>query len=277
MQRVAASMMMLALFTTPAVARICPDCPTTLIGGGGSSTNECVVQWIGIASDAPSCADGDATCDADATADGVCTFPLQACFAMEASCGATSVTSVKVGPSKVPQASTLQSAIGGLAAGGCAEVPVTVPVKRKTGAKPIKAGKTSLKVTTESEPGKDKDKLVLTCLPAAPSFAADIQPIFTARCATLGGCHDVQANGGLVMLEGEAYGDLVNAASASSKKDRVEPGKIPASLMARRLFGQDGAQMPSGCPNFPPPEGGCATDAEIYTILSWIQNGAPNN
>jgi hypothetical protein len=273
MHRLGASLISLALFATSASA-VCPgDC----VGGGGSPTNECVMQWGGIASDAPSCHDGDPACDADATADGVCTFALQACFGLDASCGAVSVRNAKVGPSKVPAAATLSSAIRSLAAGTCADVPVTVPVKRKPGAKPIKPGKTTLKVMVESEPGKDKDKLALTCLPSTPSFAADVQPIFTARCATAGGCHDVQANGGLVMLTGESYGDLVNAASASSKKVRVKPGSIPASLMARRLFGQDGLQMPSGCPDFPPPEGGCATDAEIYTLLSWIQNGAPNN
>lgn len=273
MHRVGASLALLVLASTSAFAA----CPGSCVGGGSSPTNECVVQWGGITSDAPSCADGDPSCDTDGEADGSCTFALQACFGIDASCGATTVSAVKIAPSKVPEAARLTSAIRGLAAGTCAEVPVVVPVKRKSGAKPIKAGKVTLKVLVESEPGKDKDKLSLTCLPAAPSFAQDIQPIFTARCATAGGCHDVAANGGLVMLEGESYADLVNAGSSLGKKKRVLPGKIPASLMARRLFGQDGIQMPSGCPNFPPPEGGCATDAEIYAILSWIQNGAPNN
>jgi hypothetical protein len=34
--------------------------------------------------------------------------------------------------------------------------------------------------------------------------------------------------------------------------------------------------MPQGCPNLPP-AGGCLTDAQIFTILSWIANGAPDN
>jgi hypothetical protein len=34
--------------------------------------------------------------------------------------------------------------------------------------------------------------------------------------------------------------------------------------------------MPFGCP-LAPGVGGCLTNAEIYTILAWIQSGAPNN
>jgi len=275
MQAVAASLISLVLFSSTALAA----CPGECIGGGASPTNECVLQWGGITSEAPACADGDPSCDADGLANGVCTFALQACFGLDAACGATTVSNVKVAPAKVPEAATLSSAIRALTAGTCADVPVVVAVKRKPGAKPIKPGKTTLKVLVDSDPGKDKDKLSLTCLPAAPSFATDIQAILTKRCATEGGCHVAgdHDHAGLELAEGEAYGELVNAASASSKKKRVLPGKLPASLMARRLFGQDGLQMPSGCPTTPSPFAGCATEEEIYLMLSWIQNGAPNN
>jgi len=276
MQAVAASVISLVFFVTSALAA----CPGECIGGGASPANECVLQWGGIPSEAPACADGDPSCDADGLPNGVCTFALQACFGLDAACGATTVSNVKVAPAKVPEAATLASAIRALAAGTCAEVPVVVPVKRKPGAKPMKPGKTTLKVLVDSDPGKDKDKLSLTCLPAAPSFAADVQAIFDKRCATLGGCHDAEAQGGLTLLAGESYGDLVNAAASLSKRKRVLPGKIPASLVARVLHGPEGRaidQMPSGCPTVPPPIGGCATPEEIYLILAWIQNGAPNN
>jgi hypothetical protein len=34
--------------------------------------------------------------------------------------------------------------------------------------------------------------------------------------------------------------------------------------------------MPQGCPGFPP-LGGCLTREEIFTIVAWIAEGAPNN
>jgi hypothetical protein len=59
------------------------------------------------------------------------------------------------------------------------------------------------------------------------------------------------------------------------------PGSIAKSFMARKILGHglnaaNGSMMPQGCPGLPP-EGGCLTPAEEYTILAWIQSGAPNN
>src|SRR5687767_15782204 len=48
---------------------------------------------------------------------------------------------------------------------------------------------------------------------ANPSFANDIQPIFSKRCS-IGGCHSLNsARGELVLLPGHAYDSIVNKPS----------------------------------------------------------------
>src|SRR5205814_6935552 len=143
--------------------------------------------------------------------------------------------------------------------------------------------------TAASGGKRDKDTLKLTCLPStvAPSFANAVQPIFTAKCAYAGGCHDsgfrAGANGsrpGQVLEPGVAYGDTVNVQSSESPKFlRVKPGSIKSSFMARKILGQGivpqpigGARMPLGCPGGPLPSGGCLDQDELFTLLYWIAN-----
>ena len=110
---------------------------------------------------------------------------------------------------------------------------------------------------------------------ANPSFANDIQPIFTRRCA-IGGCHTVNsARAELVLLPGHAYDSLVNKRSyLSSVYDRVEPGDAASSWLVR-MIGPDedarehNARMPLG--------GHPLTDNQIATIVNWIENGALRN
>ena len=110
---------------------------------------------------------------------------------------------------------------------------------------------------------------------ANPSFANDIQPIFTRRCA-IGGCHTVNsARAELVLLPGHAYDSLVNKRSyLSSVYDRVEPGDAASSWLVR-MIGPDedarehNARMPLG--------GQPLTDNQIATIVNWIENGALRN
>ncbi|HTD27664.1 MAG TPA: hypothetical protein VK649_11825, partial [Candidatus Elarobacter sp.] len=124
----------------------------------------------------------------------------------------------------------------------------------------------------------------LTCTPGAaqPSFAQNVQPIFTSRCA-ITSCHTgppQQASGGQSLDAAVAYAQSVNAPATTGKLLRVKPGSIRASQLAHRILGQGlprgGAVMPQGCPGFPP-AGGCLTTEEIFTILSWIAAGAPDN
>jgi hypothetical protein len=257
------------------------DCAPTCVGGGGPAATDCVVTFGGIASTVVSCVDGSA-CDQDATADGVCTFPLEACFGVDPACGVTAVTSVKVAPASLPAAATLAAGIQGLAVGACTTPGFAVPIKR-TPAK-LKAGKAKLKVITVADGKKDADKITLTCEPASPSFATQIQPIFTARCANPT-CHDNDSVAqGLNLSEGKAPGTVVNVPSTEGGALRlVQPGSLKKSFLAKKIIPGaklkfiEGATMPQGCPGAPLSDGGCPTDAEIYAILAWIQAGALSN
>ena len=110
---------------------------------------------------------------------------------------------------------------------------------------------------------------------ANPSFANDIQPIFTRRCA-IGGCHTVNsARAELVLTAGHAYDSLVNKPSyLNPVLDRVEPGDSSKSWLVRMIGPDDAARlnysrMPLG--------GHPLTDNQIATIVNWIENGAPRN
>ena len=60
-----------------------------------------------------------------------------------------------------------------------------------------------------------------------------------------------------------------------AKLQRVKPGSLKKSYLTLGLFpGTLAIQMPDGCPNVVAPVTRCLTDAEVYTILAWIQAGA---
>ena len=110
---------------------------------------------------------------------------------------------------------------------------------------------------------------------ANPSFANDIQPIFTRRCA-IGGCHSVNsARAEMVLTAGHAYDSIVNKPSyLNSVLDRVEPGDAASSWLVRMIEADDDARlhysrMPLG--------GQPLTNNQIATIVNWIENGALRN
>lgn len=110
---------------------------------------------------------------------------------------------------------------------------------------------------------------------ANPSFASDVQPIFTARCA-IGGCHTVlSARAEMVLSLGHAYDSLVNTPGfLYSQLDRVEPGDAANSWLVRMIEDDEGARfgfarMPLG--------GQPLTRNQIATIVNWIENGALRN
>src|SRR4029077_20490947 len=146
----------------------------------------------------------------------------------------------------------------------------------------MKTGIESMKAIVVAGGKKAPDTVKLTCQAATPSFAADIQPLLTQRC-TQGACHGADfVSEGLNLSEGTAYAALVGPKSTEGGKLQiVMQGSIAKSFMARKILGRGlkaatGSMMPQGCPGVPP-EGGCLTPAEEYTILAWIQSGAPNN
>ncbi len=71
---------------------------------------------------------------------------------------------------------------------------------------------------------------------ANPSFATDIQPIFTRRCA-IGGCHSLNsARAEMVLVAGHAYDSIVNKPSfLNPALDRVEPGDAANSWLVRMI------------------------------------------
>jgi hypothetical protein len=103
-----------------------------------------------------------------------------------------------------------------------------------------------------------------------PSFSADIQPIFTARCA-LSGCHNATAQGGMNLSDGKAYGNIVNIASTQDNtKKRVLPNDADNSYLVMKIEGKQtvGTRMP---------QGGTLSDDDIQLIKNWINKGAKNN
>jgi hypothetical protein len=111
------------------------------------------------------------------------------------------------------------------------------------------------------------------CGSASVSFSADVQPVFTARCAT-NGCHKgVKPQEGLNMTAGSAYGALVNvtAAQCNDGRKRVLPGDPGQSYIVNKLLGTGmcfGTKMPKL---------GAVPEGELAAITNWICGGALDN
>jgi hypothetical protein len=106
------------------------------------------------------------------------------------------------------------------------------------------------------------------------SFAADIQPILSQRCAG-SQCHDDDNPAdGLRLTAGAAYAGLVDRATVQCP-DRVyvAPGAPEESYLIFKLRGAGpcyyGDRMPRGTTPLTP--------AQIDLIAAWIAAGAPNN
>ena len=108
-----------------------------------------------------------------------------------------------------------------------------------------------------------------------PSFANDIQPIFTKRCS-IGGCHSLaSAQSQLVLVAGHAYDSLVNKPSSLvSGRIRVVPGDAPNSWLVAMIGHDDAARLNNARM---PLAGQPLTPNQIATIVNWIENGAPRN
>ena len=106
-----------------------------------------------------------------------------------------------------------------------------------------------------------------------PSFAQDIQATFNNRGCTGAGCHGTSsASAGLILVSGQAYGNLVNITSTNeSPKKRVLPGDAANSYIVNKIEGTQsvGGRMPLNAAAL------SATD--IQNIKNWINQGAKNN
>lgn len=105
---------------------------------------------------------------------------------------------------------------------------------------------------------------------ANPSFATNIQTIFNSSCA-IGNCHDNTAQGGLVLLSGQSYGNLVNVPSSGEpNRTRIIPSDADNSYVVVKLEGRQnvGERMPLT---------GSISSTQLQNIKNWINQGAQNN
>ncbi|HVT45588.1 MAG TPA: hypothetical protein VMT00_14505 [Thermoanaerobaculia bacterium] len=129
--------------------------------------------------------------------------------------------------------------------------------------------------------------LTLACgelkdLPTAPddegppdpsaTFTRVQREIFTPTC-TLIGCHDAQfPQSELVLVEGQAYANIVNRPSVGANIPRITPGDPSRSYLYLKVTGApsiSGDRMPQGRPPL--------SEAELDLIRDWIRRGAPND
>lgn len=114
---------------------------------------------------------------------------------------------------------------------------------------------------------------VCTCGDASVSFAADVQPIFTASCAG-NGCHrGVMPQAGLNLSTGNAYLELVNVAASQCNdgRMRVLPGQPSSSYLIDKMMNVD------ICSGTKMPKLGVLGAGSIATVSNWICAGAQNN
>ena len=80
---------------------------------------------------------------------------------------------------------------------------------------------------------------------------------------------------GLNLEAGQSFKSLINKSTEDGTRLRVNPGNSTASYMFQKVIAggniaPNTARMPLGCSG-----NNCLTDAEIATIQSWIDEGAP--
>lgn len=116
-----------------------------------------------------------------------------------------------------------------------------------------------------------------TAAAAAPSLAFDIQPVLDVHCVQ---CHLYESQqGGLMLEQGEAHAELVDAPSTQAPMPRVAPGDPEGSYLMHKLRG---TQLQAGGSGLRMPFGGEAGGstlgaAQIELIADWIRAGAPDN
>jgi hypothetical protein len=108
-----------------------------------------------------------------------------------------------------------------------------------------------------------------------PRYGTHIQPIWTQACTS---CHDsTSPSGGLNLLQGSSYTQLVNTNNANNTScgalRRVRAGLPDSSLLVRKISSANcGNRMPQNNPAFFDTNPGYIT-----RIRSWIIAGAANN
>lgn len=288
-------------------------------GGGSAGTDCLIVFDAAVNTPAKHprhvrCTDGDTTCDADGVVDGVCSFAITICanstFNPER-CTLTGADEITVryaldngDPKFDPDFQALQQRIDSdidpptAALDECTNTTtLRIPIDGPYAANKCGKRRKIIRIDTLSTPqmGRfqtDHDKLKLTCDPAPPT-GCDPQVLFTGtfdriqrqvfnQSCAVSGCHDSQsfiASGVLLLEEGAAYGNLVNAqpvkpAAQAQGWKRVTPGDPAASFIVHKLAGD----FPGGA-DFGErmPRGRRQLDEHLRDIITlWIAAGAPD-
>jgi hypothetical protein len=119
-----------------------------------------------------------------------------------------------------------------------------------------------------SEPDVDEPRVVKQ----NPSFANDIQEIFTRKGCATAGCHGGAGGaGGLNLSASAAYDALVNVTAVAEAVTRVIPGNPTDSYLVIRLEGRQtvGDRMPLG--------GTPLDNIDLTNVRNWIARGAQRN
>jgi hypothetical protein len=129
-------------------------------------------------------------------------------------------------------------------------------------------------VRARDKSGNQEKNVVEQSVTTAVSFKLNVQPILSNACAT-DGCHSTNnAQSGLILSPGFAFGNIVNVvATQVAPERRVVPGSPDASYLFRKIInapGIVGGVMPPG--GLTP-----LTEAQLTTINAWIAEGAANN
>jgi hypothetical protein len=269
-----------------------------IVGGGGSSLTDCMAVFEAPGANHPAppkiaknvdCVDGDVTCDADGLRNGECSFSIQVCLNSTAlaSCGAGEVTTLVVDhaedngdPKFDPDFQALQTRLNSLglpndALNECTlSSTVRVPLRAPTSGNVYRKNKKKLGLAAEGDvvarlDVRDKDKLKFTCRPEGDGVYLPVdlytgtfdrirQQVFAQSCA-LSACHDSEsAAGGLILLPGAAYSQIVgvaptNLAASGAGLQRIYPGDPTLSFLYRKItddleVGWGGSMPASGSP-----------------------------
>jgi len=291
-----------------------------IVGGGGSASSDCFLVFSTGANTPSSrpkhvrCIDGDVTCDSDGAVNGICAVQVAVCANSTASssCSLNGVDNVVVAhaeddgidPDFDPDLQALQSRIDNQIldeipntnADDCTTATtIRVAIKGPLGANKCGKNKKKVSLTTTSDNvlGKvytDKDKLMITCVPADESVNGCVpqtlfsstfdrmqKQVFNQSCA-VSTCHDSNSvSGGLLLESGAAYTNLVNVdpvngAAMLQGWKRVTPSDSAASFIFHKVTGE----LPDATYGGRMPLGRRKLHASLQTMIQlWIDGGAP--
>jgi len=297
------TLLLVAVLAAPAAA---------LTPGGGVGTTDCLAEFGGTPANFPvghpreiRCTDNDATCDGD-PAPGTCTFQVDVCLNVtDASlplCTHADLTSYAIDnpqPDTNPlhdfDFQTLEDRVDFLAlpldatdhdvCSGPSSMTVALPVRlRSAGGALYRRGRKTLRSTVGGSTVEDKDRLKMTCIPAAGSTPCDgITSTFQQLEAhvfptcTRSTCHNIaQGVHQMSLAPGDAYASLVgvapqNPTAQAAGKLRVDPGHPENSFLLDKLRGMlvagEGERMPRGLRRL--------DSLRVRLVEDWIAAGAP--